>query len=121
MGVAFGLVSKGWPRIRRCLAQEHRALTINDHLWAFFHDIFDWEDDALLEKIETWLSDWRSCTSTPRLEKLSLNLHAMDDQWGPTERYELEDLCSRTGISYEIYKSKKDFANLRPFGGPHDS
>jgi hypothetical protein len=24
-------------------------LTINDHLWAFFHDIFDWEDDALLE------------------------------------------------------------------------
>jgi len=44
-------------------------LTINDHLWEFFNDIFDWEDDALLKKVETWSSDWISCT--PRFEKLS--------------------------------------------------
>lgn len=91
-------------RLKAIVPRHLEHLTITDDLR--LHEEYLWDDHALLETLQNWLEGEE--TSDSSLRSICLLLRETDDEWGPTKRAELQDLCARVGTEVEIVKLLED-------------
>ena len=87
-------------RLADVLPRNIEFLTITDDL--FLIRQYEWHDVDILGIIGTWLQDWK--TSTPNLQGFHLFVQEVNDEWGPTMRQQLRELCTGAGVQVEITK-----------------
>ncbi|GAB1216405.1 hypothetical protein ATERTT37_005619 [Aspergillus terreus] len=65
--------------------------------------LWDWQDYAIVDLIQSWLENLEACT--PRLRGITLLLSWIDtdmNEWSPSMRDRLRELGARTGVPLEI-------------------
>ncbi|KAK3935293.1 hypothetical protein QBC46DRAFT_422900 [Diplogelasinospora grovesii] len=107
----MGWLPEGAMQLKDVMPRNIEFLTITDDM--SLEDDYKWhDDDAKLQKIQSWLENWR--THTPHLRCVALGIRDSSDYGWDEIRDEFKELSARVGMRIEVIEL--DYS--RPVWGP---